>query len=1249
MANANTNLDFQVVDICSRENVRSLWRGKDLNVLCRESTYVEGGDDKADADEDDFDPFDSSELAVAPKSGRKEADASSTIICLFGKTVAGKNVTARINYQPFLFIEMPDRWTGSDLSLFIQDVANWSKVTTRDLPYTIERRKRAYGWIPEGDGSTTATFRMLRLRFPNEGLLRKTFYILRSNREKGGKYNLQCWEHNIKATQKFCDDQSVVPSGWVRLPAGSYQVSEEIATHSEIEVEVPDFHTVQPLPERQDMAPLVIASFDLECYSQDHAFPNALNAHDYICGIGTSLKRFGQIDYERHYFALKETKLAPEDESKLHLHWYPTEKEMFYGWRDWLMSVDPDVITGYNINIFDFHYLADRIGLFVHNEASRLFFMSRIWRGHTTLLKPDFSSSAYGQRQFYTFKMAGRLVVDLLEVIRREHKLRSYKLDAVASHFLPCTECKGDKVKMATCKLCGQTGRMHKIDLTPHEIFECFEGSPLDRGRIAVYCSMDCDLVLQLMTKLSSVQNIIEMSKVTLTPVQDIVSGGQQIKVFNQIIWYSHREGFVINDPQDVRLPHGYQGATVLDPKPGYYADHITVLDFASLYPSIMRQHNLCFSTWIINEAYKGLPGAKYHTVDVGPRKYTFITHIPGILPQILKTLLSARKVVKKQMEEEKDEFKKSLLDAKQLAIKVSCNSVYGFCGTQEKGRYPCLAVSDSTTLFGRQMIASLKEMIERKHQGAEVIYGDSVIGETPVLVQFEDGHLDVCSIDTLIADETEWSGTRGKQYASPRSPIKVWTEKGWTGIERVIRHKVAKPLFRVTTYSGSVVVTADHSLITSHGDIVTPAKMNLEDLLHSYPEILCSGRPSWFDQVASTVSHDTWNWVHGALPAAKMYYCMRAMGLKPVVQVDVDERDRYGLCHETFGVEINHYTPDQVHCVEMWDGVSPEYVYDLTTWNHHFQAGVGSLIVHNTDSVMVKFKIAGDHPTPIEECFRLGNEVAKCAHEMFGEVIDLTMEKVYHGYILLKKKRYAGLAYTDPKKPPKVKMSGVEAVRRDSCLLVCETYEQAVKALLIDRSVSKAQDIVQQSAWALAKGEVPIDKLVLSCQLKREYKNANQAQQVVVNKIRERAPGSEPKSGDRVQFVISLIKKAKAPLYMKVEDAVFARENKVPLDYLHYLESQLERPLTDLLEAFIDDPKAIFDPPRRKLQREKDKYVLGLQDIRQFMKALTAPATPPPTASIPKKPPVDLVASKRKRVLKGNHDPTQPSLFRKK
>ena len=148
----------------------------------------------------------------------------------------------------------------------------------------------------------------------------------------------------------------------------------------------------------------------------------------------------------------------------------------------------------------------------------------------------------------------------------------------------------------------------------------------------------------------------------------------------------------------------------------GYYDVPIATLDFSSLYPSIMMAHNLCYTSLL-------QPGsvAKF---ELTPEDYIktpsgnmFVkAHVrKGLLPEILESLLAARKKAKADLKKETDPFKKKVLDGRQLALKISANSVYGFTGAQV-GKLPCLEISQSVTAFGREMIEQTKNEVESKY-----------------------------------------------------------------------------------------------------------------------------------------------------------------------------------------------------------------------------------------------------------------------------------------------------------------------------------------------------------------------------------------------------------------------------------------------------------------------------------------------------------------------------------------------------
>ena len=308
--------------------------------------------------------------------------------------------------------------------------------------------------------------------------------------------------------------------------------------------------------------------------------------------------------------------------------------------------------------------------------------------------------------------ICGRLVFDMIKYMRRNHKFSSYTLNAVSAHFL------------------GQ----QKEDVHYSIISDLQNGTADDRRRLAVYCIKDALLPQRLMNKLYVLINYIEMARVTGVPLDYLNSRGQQIKVMSMLLRKCRLKGDLVI-PTPKRKGGGgdatFEGATVLEPKKGFYRDPIATLDFASLYPSIMQAHNLCYSTLLTHAQTKELDESQYTKT---PNGHYFVNQSvrPGILPEILGELLSARKRAKKDMKAAKDPLTKSVMNGRQLALKVSANSVYGFTGATV-GQLPCLQISSSVTAFGRVMIDKTKERVETTFTiangypaDAVVIYGDT-------------------------------------------------------------------------------------------------------------------------------------------------------------------------------------------------------------------------------------------------------------------------------------------------------------------------------------------------------------------------------------------------------------------------------------------------------------------------------------------------------------------------------------------
>jgi len=232
------------------------------------------------------------------------------------------------------------------------------------------------------------------------------------------------------------------------------------------------------------------------------------------------------------------------------------------------------------------------------------------------------------------------------------------------------------------------------------------------------------------MDKLMFLTNYSEMARVTGIPLGWLVSRGHMIKVVSLLHRKAHVQELVIPDVERRGQDGGgdggpaFEGATVIEPKKGYYSEPIATLDFASLYPSIIMAHNLCYSTLVRPDHVKQLKEDEYEKTPTGN---VFVKkHVKtGILTMMLEELLGARKQAKKDLKAATDPFKKEVLNGRQLALKISANAVYGFTGAQV-GKLPCMEISASTTAYGRKMIEDTKTEVEKRYPGADVIYGDT-------------------------------------------------------------------------------------------------------------------------------------------------------------------------------------------------------------------------------------------------------------------------------------------------------------------------------------------------------------------------------------------------------------------------------------------------------------------------------------------------------------------------------------------
>ena len=607
---------------------------------------------------------------------------------------------------------------------------------------------------------------------------------------------------------------------------------------------------------------------------------------------------------------------------------YKTEKELLSAWSDFIRICDPDILTGYNISNFDLPYLLDRAA---HLKVRRFPWLGRIKSIHSTIKKKIIQSKQMGKRENKDINIEGRVQFDLLLVLLRDYKLRSYTLNSVSYHFL-----------------CEQKEDVHYSIITDLQ-----NGDELTRRRLAVYCCKDALLPLRLLEKLMCIINYMEMARVTGVPLSYLLLRGQQVKVVSQLLRQAIKQDLIMPAMKPSQ-GEDFTGALVIEPIKGFYDVPIATLDFSSLYPSIMMAHNLCYTTLLDNPSKaSNLDANDFIRTPAGAH---FVkAHVrKGLLPQILESLLAARKKAKDDLKKETDPFKRKVLDGRQLALKVSANSVYGFTGAQV-GKLPCLEISQSVTAFGRLMIDQTKNAVEAHYKKANGFPADAIV-------------------------------------------------------------------------------------------------------------------------------------VYG-----------------------------------------------------------------------------------DTDSVMVKFGVS-----TVAEAMELGKDAADFVTKSFVKPIKLEFEKVYFPYLLINKKRYAGLYYTKPDMYDKMDCKGIETVRRDNCRLVASLINTCLQKLLMDRDPDAAILHAQTVISDLLCNRVDISNLVITKELTKTDKeySAKQAHVELAHRMAKRDAGSAPKLGDRVPYVIIAAPKG-AAAYTKSEDPLYVLENNIPIDTQYYLENQISKPLLRIFEPILGEAKA--------------------------------------------------------------------------
>lgn len=429
---------------------------------------------------------------------------------------------------------------------------------------------------------------------------------------------------------------------------------------------------------------------------------------------------------------------------------FPEEEHLFSYFVKVVCSFDPDVLMGWDVQVGSLGFLAQRaahLGIGLLNNISRTpsqcSITSRDFSSSSKDMPNDMASKAvtadsvpmedviiedeWGRTHASGVHVSGRIVLNIWRLMRNEVKLNMYTIESVADAVL-----------------------RKKIPSIPSKVLtKWFSSGPgRARYRCMEYVLERAKLNLQIMNQLDMINRTSELAKVFGIDFFSVLSRGSQFRVESMFLRLAHTQNYIAISPGSQQV--AYQPAMeclplVMEPESGFYADPVVVLDFQSLYPSMIIAYNLCFCTCLgkVTPSKEKTLGVSSYLPDVNvlqKLKHDMlftpnnVMYVPskvrkGVLPRLLEEILSTRIMVKQAMKKlgPSQRVLNRILDARQLALKLIANVTYGYTAAGFSGRMPCAELADSIVQCGRRTLETSISFVNNHDKWkAKVIYGDT-------------------------------------------------------------------------------------------------------------------------------------------------------------------------------------------------------------------------------------------------------------------------------------------------------------------------------------------------------------------------------------------------------------------------------------------------------------------------------------------------------------------------------------------
>lgn len=399
------------------------------------------------------------------------------------------------------------------------------------------------------------------------------------------------------------------------------------------------------------------------------------------------------------------------------VHIVASELDLLHAVVDLVRAADPEILAGYDNARASWGYLAARAqSALAWDFAAEL---ARVRRPGAGALVAGAGPRDAGLR------VAGRHVLNVWRLMCAEVTLPQYTLESVAVHVL------GRRLPRYAPATLGAW---------------IAGGRPTEVARVVRYAVQRVRCAVQLLERTELLFRTAEFARIYGMDFYSVLTRGSQFRVESVLLRITKPRSFLLPSPSRAQV--GQQNAIecvplILEPRAAYYKSPVLVLDFQSLYPSMMIAYNLCYSTCLGRiTPFKGTYklGFTEHTVEpavlrrlrrdmhVLPNGLLFARpHVrESVLARMLREVLETRVMTRHAMRTRpQDRAFVRRQTARQLSLKLLANVTYGYVGASASGRMPCVEIADAIVQSARETLEHAAAHMERTW-GAEIVYGDT-------------------------------------------------------------------------------------------------------------------------------------------------------------------------------------------------------------------------------------------------------------------------------------------------------------------------------------------------------------------------------------------------------------------------------------------------------------------------------------------------------------------------------------------